>query len=422
MPDKLHLMGPQDILRRELPNGIVVLARQAAESPSVAISGYLQAGSLYDPDEKLGLASFTAAALMRGSERRTFQETYNLLESAGASLGLGGGTHSVSFYGKSLAEDLGLVLELLADALRRPVFPEAYVERLRAQLLTGLSIRAQDTADVAGLMLDEMLYPGHLYRRPSDGYPQTVAPLARADLEDFHRRVYGPRGMALAITGAVDPQQAVDLAAHYLGDWRNPLQPAQVEVGPAPRLERTITRRAVLPGKAQSDIVLGTTGPARRDADYLPALIGNNILGVFGMMGRIGSVVREQAGLAYSISSSLNGALGPGPWEISAGTDPQNVERAVALIFEEVQRFISQPVSAEELADTQANYIGRLPLSFESNAGVAGALVSLERYGLPLDYYQRYPALVQAVTAEAVLEAARHYLDPQRLAVAIAGP
>jgi zinc protease len=139
-------------------------------------------------------------------------------------------------------------------------------------------------------------------------------------------------------------------------------------------------------------------------------------------MGRIGDVVREKAGLAYYAHSSLSGGLGPGPWSVSAGVDPDHMDRAIELIRQEIARFVSEPVSAEELSDSQANFIGRLPLSLESNGGVAGALLNLERYHLGLDYYRRYTDLVKAVTVEHVLQAAQSYLHPDRLAIAVAGP
>jgi zinc protease len=275
---------------------------------------------------------------------------------------------------------------------------------------------------MASLTFDQIVYAGHPYSRPEDGYPETVQAIGREDLAAFHHRHYGPRGLTIAVVGAIDPAQAVEKAARVLGDWENPSQPEPPELPPVKALDEMVYHRAVITGKSQADVILGTAGPPRRSPDYLAASLGNSILGQFGMMGRIGDVVREQAGLAYYASSSLSGGLGPGPWSVSAGVDPENVERAVDLIREEIARFVTEPVSAEELSDSQANYVGRLPLSLESNGGVAAALINLERYGLGLDYYRRYPDLVKAVTVEDVLEAARRYLHPDRLGIAVAGP
>ena len=416
------LPGPEDISRSELPNGIIVLARPNFNSPSVVISGYLPVGNLFDSDEKLGLASFTASALMRGTARRSFQEIYMALESSGASLGFNGGTHTTGFGGKALVEDLDLLLEILNESLRHPSFPVDQVERLRAQILTGLSIQAQDTREMSSLAFDKITYAGHPYSRPEEGYPNTVKAISRDDLQGFHERFYGPRGMVIAVVGAVDPSQAIDKVAQILDSWQNPEQPEPPALPPVKSLDALVTERVVIPGKFQADIVTGAAGPARRSPDYFAAALGNSVLGEFGMMGRIGEVVREKSGLAYYAYSNLAGGLGPGPWYVSAGVDPANVEQASYLIRQEIRRFVEQPVSQGELSDSQANFVGRLPLSLESNGGVAAALLNLERYDLGLDYYYRYADLIQAVTPEEVLETARRYLDPERLAVAIAGP
>jgi zinc protease len=168
--------------------------------------------------------------------------------------------------------------------------------------------------------------------------------------------------------------------------------------------------------------VIGTNGPMRRDPEFMPALIGNNILGQFGMMGRIGDVVREKSGLAYYAYSSMNAGLGPGSWEVSAGVSPQNVKKASGLIVDELKRFVQEGVTADELADTKANFVGRLPISLESNGGVANALLNIERHNLGLDYYHRYEGLVNEVTPEDVLTTARKFIDPDKLATAVAGP
>jgi zinc protease len=416
------LPGPDDIFRSKLANGIVLLVRSNFNSPSVVVNGYLLAGSLFDVDEKLGLAGFTGDTLMRGTAKRTYHEIYDALESAGASLQINGGTHTTGFGSKALVEDLDLLLELLSESLISPIFPDDQVELLRARLLTSLAIRAQDTREMSSLTFDQITYPDHPYSRPEDGYPETIQAITREDMVEFHRVHYGPRGMVISVVGAVDPDEVADKVSGLLGEWENPDQPPAISLPPNPQPAEPLTRKIDIPGKFQADLVVGVIGPERRTDDYLPAALGNNILGVFGMMGRIGETVREKAGLAYYAYSSLTGGMGPGPWYVSAGVDPKNIEQALDLVKEEVKRFTSQSVSEDELADSQSNFIGRLPLSLESNSGMASAILNLERYDLGLDYYRRYPDLVSAVTSEEILEAAKHYWDSDKLSVGIAGP
>jgi len=416
------LPSPENITRATLANGITVLARSNFNSPSVFIGGYLASGSMYDPPGKLGLAYFTAASLMRGTQTRNFQEIYNTIESAGASLGFGASVHNVNFGGRALAEDLPILLNLLAETLCQPLFPADQVERLRAQLLTSLAIRNQDTGDMADMAFDEILFPGHPYGMPEDGQPETIQAIQVEDLRQFHHRYYRPENMVMVAVGGIDPQQAIDTIQSALGLWNNPEPPVQVDPKPIKPLAETVRRHTALPGKYQTDLILGTHGPKRLAVDYLPASLGNSILGQFGMMGRIGDVVREKAGLAYQASTSLSASIDGGSWEVSAGVNPANLARTIDLIQSELARFISEPVTSEELEDSQANFIGRLPLSLESNAGVANALLNIERFQLGMDYYQRFPSMVQSVAPEMVLEAARHYWDLSRLAIVSAGP
>jgi len=207
-----------------------------------------------------------------------------------------------------------------------------------------------------------------------------------------------------------------------LGGWEVSDQMYPQALPPHRPLENTIEKHHSIAGKSQADLIVGTIGPRRKDPEFMSASLGNSVLGQFGLMGRIGDVVREKSGLAYYAHSSLNTGIGPGVWEASAGVSPQNISKAVDLIVAELQRFVELGVTAEELADSKSNFVGRLPLSLESNGGVAGALVNIERYELGLDYYRRYAGLVQAVTREEVAETARKYIDPGRLAIAVAGP
>jgi zinc protease len=399
-----------------------VLARSNYSSPSVTISGYILAGSLFDADDKLGLADFAASALLRGTTKHSFDALYNELESVGASLGFDSGMNSTGFHGHALSEDLPLLLGLLSEALRQPSFPGNEVEKLRHHLLTGLAIQKQDTAAMADIVFDEILYRGHPYARSENGNSRTIKAISRADLVGFHRRTFGPAGMVVAIVGAVDPKRAVEAVNRALGHWKNPRQPSFPPL-PEPRpLNGTVRRHHQIPGKSQTDLIIGSNGPRRSDADYEAASLGNSVLGQFGMMGRVGQSLREKSGLAYYAYSHLNSGIGPGSWTVSAGVNPTNVERATELIIRELKRFVEAGVSRSELEDSRANFIGRLPLSLESNAGVANALLSIERHQLGLDYYQRYADLIKAVKRAQVQEAARKFIHPDRLVIATAGP
>ncbi len=419
--DLNSIPGPDTIQRQETGRGITILVRENFSSPSVVTAGILTCGSLDEIPEQAGLADFTASALMTGTETRSFNEIHEALESIGASLGVGAATHTTSFRGKALAADLPVLLELLADVLINPVFPEDEFGRLQSEKMTGLAIREQDTGVRAVMAFDELAYPGHPYGIPGDGTVQTVQRLQRSDLVQFHRERFGPDGMILVITGAVKAEEAFELIRASFGAWSNPHRVSQPELPVLPVRREAARRDVTLPEKYQSDLVIGIPGPSRHDPHFLAASVGNSILGRFGLFGRIGDRVRDAEGLAYYAYSSLEGGPGPGPWKVSAGVNPSNIDRAITIIREELQRFTAEPVTEEELLENKTHFIGRLPLRLESNEGVAAALLTMERYGLGLDYYRRYPQMIESITADQILEVAQQYIKPDCLVIATAG-
>ncbi len=420
--DVRRLPGPETILRRVLPNGITVLARENFTSPSVVISGYLSVGSLDEPPEQAGLAYLTAQGLMRGTISRSFQDIFETIESIGARVAFVGKAHTTRIFGKALAEDLSLLLDVIADVIQDSVYPDIEFERLKAQHLTSLAIRDQDTRSRAALTFDELAYPNHPYRLPTSGFRETVQDLHVENLREFRARRYSPEGALLVVVGAVEAQKAVDAVSNALGDWNPGSTYERPPLGKVETPDKKQRKDINLDGKSQSDLVIGVVGPSRYHEKYLAAALGNNILGQFGLFGRLGEAVRKTAGLAYYAYSSLTGGPGPGPWQVYAGVNPANVDRAIQIVSDEIRRFSSQPVTREELHDNQANFIGSVPLRLESNEGVCGALIHIERYDLGLDYYQRYPQMITEVTREDVLDVAREFLDPERLVVATAGP
>lgn len=416
------LPSPETITRTELPNGVVVLIRENHDSPSVVVAGYLWAGSLGEGAAQAGLSNLTSGMLMRGTEAKSFGQINEVLESVGAQFGFHSGVHTTGFGGKALAEDLGLLLDILGDCLQHPTFPADEMERLRGQILTGIQRRAYDTRRMAELTFDELLFPDHPYGRSVLGYENTVSRLGREDLRSFYQGHYSPQGLVLAIVGAVPASAALEKVQTSLGGWQ------AAKVTPDRSKPQTVQlqeqRRAsfVVPGKTQSDLVIGWPGLARTDPDYMKAHLTNIVLGVFGMMGRLGDVIREQQGLAYYCYSELDAGYGAGAWTASAGVQPANVERTVASIRSEVRRLRDEAVQGEELADSQSFLTGSMPLRLETNEGVAGSLLDMERHQLGFDYLQRYASLVNAVSVEHLREMANKYLDPDVYALAVAGP
>jgi zinc protease len=416
----------QTIARHTLPNGLTILAYENFASPSVVIDGLVRGGALAENRETAGLANFTAVSLMRGTQNRTFDEIYEVLEAAGAELSFSGAFHTSGWSAQGLVEDFGLLLELAADALRTPTFPPEQITKVQGQLLTSLQMRTNDTGRMANLAFHELVYAGHPYGRSASGYPETISQITPADLAAFHAQQYGPQGAIVVVVGAVKAEEAIERVTAVLGDWQNERQPvaaaAAVAVPDMPRPESHVRVHVAMPDKHQADIRLGLPGPRRAAPDYLEASLMNTILGVFGMMGRIGLRVREEEGLAYYAYSQLQGGLGPSPWIAAAGVAPEAVEQAIASILEEVARIQNEPVPAEELADSQAYRIGSMPMALETNSGLADIIGDMELYGLGLDYLADYPARIQAITPADIQAAAQKYLSTEQLGTAVAGP
>ena len=414
--------GPENIHRHTFSNGITILAYENFSNPTIFIEGVIRAGAIQDDSEKAGLASFTADMLLRGTLDYQYDQIFERLESVGASLSFGGGRHVTQFSGQSLIEDKELLLEMMVQALRVPDFPIHQIERVRGQIQTGLQIRANDTHRIASLKFMETLYSGHPYGRAISGYLETISKITREDLSNFHKSNYGPTGLIIAVSGAVKANKVVNDLSSLLGDWANPYQPDILDVGDMPRPEELILVEQEMPGKTQSDLILGLPGPRRSDVDYLHISLMNSVLGVFGMMGRIGQIVREELGLAYYAASHLSGGLGPSPWMAEAGTVPESVPKVIDVIKQEIRRIQNELVPPAELDDCQSYRIGSLPVGLETNAALANSIVDIELYNLGLDFLQRFPYMMRNISAEQVRLAAQKYLSAEQIVVSVAGP
>lgn len=421
IPEKNSIPGPSTVARETLDNGITLLVRENFTSPAVVVGGYIPGGAMLEAREKAGLASFYASMLTRGSEHHSYEELFDLVEGLGASLDVGASRHILDFGVKCLSEDLPVMLSLLSETVQHPLFLPDEMEKIRTPLLTGLKMREESTRHMASLAYAEALYRDHPYARSINGYLDTVPAISREDLFSYHRRI-GPRGTVIALSGAISQAEAIRLLRTYFGDWENPQQASSISI-PSVELHTKITdKRIGIPGKSQSDLILGYVGPSRLSEDFQAARLADSILGVFGMYGRLGERVRRKEGLAYYAYSHLGAGLGPSPWGVSAGVAPEKVDQAIQLILGEIKRMNDELVSEDELEDNKSFFKGHLVLGLETNEGVVASLLAIEQYQLGLDYFIHYNEFVDRVTVIDVQSVSRKYLNPEIYTVAVAGP
>lgn len=409
------------ILRERFANGSTLLAYPNPTSPAVYFTGYMQPGAIAVPEDQIGLPSFTTDMLITGTKRLNFQQLHDKIESVGASLSMGTGHLSTTFFGQCLREDLETIWSLLVEVIQEPAFAEKQFKRVRNQILTGIAIQNQDTAEMASQAFNQALYGTHPYAYPDIGCAQTVANLQKDQLEAFHQTHYGPKGLVLAVSGGIEPEMVQEIFSRTIASWQVENQGSPTLLPPFNPPTSSIRTHVPLEGKNQSDLIIGVPAPKTISRDYQVCSIGNAIFGKYGMMGRIGRVVREKAGLAYEVSSHLGAGIGPTAWTISAGVNPDNLEKAITLLKKELERFRGEPVTQQELLDVKTQSLGRLPLSLETNSGIASVLVSLERYGYSLDHLRELPGIIESVTAEEILAAAQRYWDMDKLVITSAG-
>ena len=408
--------------RRALANGAAVIVREAHTTPAVSLNLSLDAGSICDPAAAPGAAHFLSRVLDRGTRRRSAEEIAEALDGGGVTLAVHATRHTLSLGCTCLAEDFPAFVELLADVVRNPACPEAEVETRRRQVLTAIREDDDNPAARAVERLHGLLYGGgHPYGRRVKGTAASVEAIGRADLVDFHRARVAPASLSVVVVGDVEAAAAADAVAAAFEDWRAEAAPPPDLPGPPAAGER---RREVvpMPNKAQVDLAYGFAAVARTDPAYHAHVLLANVLGQYGMGGRIGRSVRERQGMAYYAFCGFEADRIPGPLVVRAGVAAANVDRALASIDEVVGELGAAGVTEAELDDSKRYLVGSLPRTLETSAGTAAFLQNAERFGLGLDYDRRLPGLLRAVTRDEVNAAARRLLAPERAAVAIAGP
>jgi zinc protease len=408
-------------VRAALQNGVVAIAQESDAAPAVSINLTVNAGSVREPENLCGLAFLTGQTLDRGTSSRSSTEIAEELDDRGVSIRVSVTRHTLVLSCTCLSQDFAAVLALLADMVQRPVFPAAELENRRAEAITSVSQDADSTAarSIEGLM--ELLYGvSHPYACPWRGTLPSLHRISREDVVAFHRRHVVPSAVRLAVVGDVDAPLVLDLARHEFSDWR--AAQAGYDLVPPPPVAARRTKVIDMPGKSQSDIAYGFTAIRRLDPRFYAYWMMNNVLGQFGLGGRLADNIRERQGMAYYAFSTFDATVGEGPLLVRAGVDPQNVERTVEAIDTEMRKMHDDGPTVDEVEETRESLIGSIPRMFETNESIAEFLQTSEQFGLGLDYDRRLPLLLEQVTLEQVKDAARELLDVDRAAVSVAGP
>jgi zinc protease len=409
-------------VRAVLSNGAIVIAQETSMTPAVTISAVFRAGSMHEPPELAGLAYLTGRVMDRGTLRRTGGEIAQELDDRGVSLKVSTNRHNLALTATCLSDDFDDVLDIVLDVARSPVFPSDEITKRRAEAVTAVRQDEDNPATRAVQGLLELLYgEAHPYGRSVKGTADTLERITRDDLVRFHQSRLGPSSLSLVIVGEVDADGAIERSRAQLEPWQTPFIP-RVDLASVSSVVARRERSIAMPGKAQSDIAYGFTTIPRLDPRYYAYWMMNNILGQFGLGGRLADNVRERQGMAYYTYSSFDPAPAQAPLIIRAGVDPANVRRAIAAIDHEVEKLGAEGPTEQEMSETRDFLVGSIPRLLETNQSIATFLQLAEEFHLGLDFDRRLPGLLRAVTLEEVRTAAHEALQTSNASVAVAGP
>ncbi|NUN51452.1 MAG: insulinase family protein, partial [Planctomycetaceae bacterium] len=421
-PDLAIPKGPGGAVKvaprvERLANGLTVLLQKHGSLPVLGMNLYVPAGQAVEA--KPGLAHLAGDLLDEGAGERSAQQIAETLDFLGATLGTGAtGAHA-----HCLSKDAAAVLDLLADVVQRPRFEESEFSKVREQHLSEIAAEDEEPASVARRAFAKAVYGDHPWGRPATGDAASVASITREDVVAHHAKWFGPDRAILAVTGDLDPEAMLSEVKRRFEGWKPtgakpPALPAVEPLAAAVRVDRPME------GKNQSNVFMGNVGIRRDDPDYAAVLVMDHVLGTGpGFSDRLSKDLRDGQGLAYTVYGNASRSAGEEPGTFTAyiaclGSD---LDRAISGIEGHLRRMREEPVSGQELADAKSYLTGSLVFRYETTDGLAAALVEMQRFGLGFDWAERFPSMVDAVTREDVLRAARRVLQPDRMAVVVAG-
>jgi predicted Zn-dependent peptidase len=407
------------IVTRELPNGLRIVIVEQHELPVADMLLQLRTGGEADPAGKSGMAALTAGMLTEGTTTRNALQISDQSAFLGVRVGAGSGWEQSTVSLHTPTAQLDSALALFADVALRPAFPAADLERVRKARLTSLQQLRDRGPAIADRAYATALYgEQHPYGRPLAGTEASIASISREDLQRFYGTYYRPNNATLLVVGDVKPDDVERRAQALFGGWAR----AEVPAVPAgtPRTAKGATLILVdKPGAAQSSFRLGGIGAPRTTSDYFALQVLNTILGG-SFTSRLNQNLRETHGYTYGAGSGFSMRRAAGPFTASAEVVSAKTDSALIEFTKEL-RAIRDTVPSDELAKAKRYLQLGLPENFETTGGIAGQMLPLLTYGIPLDFYNSAVQKIGAVTQADVQRVARQYIDPDKLTLVIVG-
>jgi zinc protease len=412
------------LLVHRLPDvGALAVYRQAPPpgAASGSISYVSPAGWGFDPAGARGVARLVSRLVTSAAGPYARIALARRLDRLGATLTPECAPESSEITIWGPGESWRALLDLLAEVVLRPRFDAADIARVRRQAIEGRLREQNQPGGRAELEFLRAVFPaGHPYRETGRGDVAGLRRISRSRLIDFHREYFSAEGARLVATvpaSASAIAEAVGSRFRALPAGRG----TRLRIPPLPRPRRREVR-VNLPGRAQVEVRFGGPTLRRSDPGYAAAVLANEVLGGRPLLSRLFQRLREQGGLAYGASSSVEAMRWGGYWVAHAGTGPDRWPRVVRLLRAESLRLAEETVRRAELDRIRESAIGQLPLSLESTAETHELAVDVAYHDLPEDHWRSWPAQLRAVRPAEVRHAAETALDPQTAVTVLVGP
>src|SRR3954471_13797217 len=386
------------------PGGIEAWFVQDATVPLIAMEYAFAGGAAQDPPGKSGVANMVADLLDEGSgdlDSKTFHER---LERRAIELSFNSSRDTFRGSLRMLKDNRDEAFELLRMALTSPHFDATDVERIRAQVTSGLRRETTNPSSLANRKFVEVAFPGHPYGRPVNGTLESVAAIQTPDLKDYVRRVLAREALKIAVVGDVDAATLGKLLDQTFGGL-----PAKGDLAPVADIEATKPpQRFFIPlDVPQTVVTFGGPGIKRDDPKFMAAYVVNHILGGGGLSSRLYKEVREKHGLAYSVSEYLLWMQHSALFVGNTGTRADRAGDSVEAIDREVRRMAEEGPTQQELDEAKSYLKGSQMLALDTSSKLAAALLQYQIDRLGIDYIQRRNAIVDAVTLDDARQAAK---------------